>query len=501
MQPVQTMTEAPTNPYLAALTTQSTNPTPTKWAPTGPLKVFFDDTGTRAWTDAEKAATMKAFNEYQTVSNLSFELTTDRAQADLYGLFDMSPEYSGTAFMPWTGVNPIRINISLFNNVFAEINAGGFAYQTLVHEIGHAMGLYHPHGTPSFPGVPSNVSSSLGDNEQNQGVFSIMSYNFDWNREGGFVSAKYGNIIGPMAFDIAAIQFMYGVRAAETGDNVYKLPTINDRGTGWDCIWDTGGSDTITGAGSTGDLTIDLRAAPLTGPNAGGYVSWMGGIKGGFTIANGVTIENATGGSGNDTLNGNDAKNVIAGGTGNDNINGFGGVDIARVDGTKASAVITKTGGGITVTTAGDGTDTLVNIERVQLNDAIKAFDVGVGEIAGQAYRIYKAAFARTPDAEGLSFWLKQMDAGKSLLAVAKDFTFQQEYLAAYGTAPSAGDYVSKLYQNVLGRSGEAAGIAFWTQELTSGARDNTKVLADFTEIAENVTGVAASIADGFWYT
>ena len=501
MQPFEKMTAGPTNPYLAALITEPANPLPVKWAPTGPLKVFFDDTGTRAWTEAEKAAAMKAFNEWQTVANISYVLTTDRAQADVYSVFDMSPNYSGVTSAPADGPNPIKINYSLLNNNFVEINAGGFAYQTLVHEIGHTLGLYHTHGGHPFPGVPANSANSLGDNEQNQSIFSVMSYNFGWNKEGGFTSAQFGNDIGPMAFDIAAVQFMYGARAAETGDNVYNLATVSQVGTGWDCIWDTGGTDTISGANSVADLTIDLRAAPLTGPNAGGYVSWIGGIKGGYTVANGVTLENATGGSGNDTLNGNDVRNIINGGKGNDNINGYGGVDTARVDGTKASAVITKTGGGITVTTAGDGTDTLVNIERVQLNDATKAFDVAVGEIGGQAYRIYKAAFARTPDAEGLSFWLKQMDAGKSLLAVAKDFTFQKEYLAAYGTAPSAGDYVSKLYQNVLGRSGEAAGIAFWTQELTSGARDNAKVLADFTEIAENVTGVAASIADGFWYT
>ena len=59
------------------------------------------------------------------------------------------------------------------------------------------------------------------------------------------------------------------------------------------------------------NATIDLRAASLVfgDPIAGGAMSRVDGIFGGYTIANGVVIENAVGGKGNDTLVGNSADN------------------------------------------------------------------------------------------------------------------------------------------------------------------------------------------------
>ena len=125
------------------------------------------------------------------------------------------------------------------------------------------------------------------------------------------------------------------------------------------------------------------------------------------------------------------------------------------------------------------------------------AFDVDAGENAGSAYRVYQAAFARTPDNGGLKYWIGQVDAGTSLIDVAKGFIASAEFQSIYGANPSNADFVSKLYQNVLGREGEAGGLAFWVGELDSGARDKATVLAGFSESSENIAGVAATIADG----
>ena len=75
------------------------------------------------------------------------------------------------------------------------------------------------------------------------------------------------------------------------------------------------------------DARIDLTAATLDyTPTGGGVVSFLYNedhlhphaeqVKGGFTIANGVVIENATGGDGNDVLIGNSAANVLTGNIG-----------------------------------------------------------------------------------------------------------------------------------------------------------------------------------------
>lgn len=70
---------------------------------------------------------------------------------------------------------------------------------------------------------------------------------------------------------------------------------------------------------------IDLRSATLEYTNGGGgYISYVAGVHGGFTIADGVVIENATGGSGADTLIGNNSYWWLY---------GLGGADMASYAG------------------------------------------------------------------------------------------------------------------------------------------------------------------------
>jgi serralysin len=131
-----------------------------------------------------------------------------------------------------------------------------------------------------------------------------------------------------MALDIAALQLLYGANTStRAGNDTYGLPTADAAGTFWQAIWDAGGTDVITHAGGTISASIDLREAPLTGENAGGYVSWVQGTRGGFTIANGVVIENAIGGNAGDTITGNDAANTLDGGLGDDLIAALAGAD------------------------------------------------------------------------------------------------------------------------------------------------------------------------------
>nr|WP_247654605.1 M10 family metallopeptidase C-terminal domain-containing protein [Microvirga sp. HBU67558] len=116
------------------------------------------------------------------------------------------------------------------------------------------------------------------------------------------------------------------------GSNVYALPTLNTTvdEQGWYCLWDAGGLDTITAARALDGVVIDLRAATLEpgDSHAGGFISREKGVAGGYTIANGVTIENATGGRFADRLQGNSAGNVLRGADGADTLAGGSGDDI-----------------------------------------------------------------------------------------------------------------------------------------------------------------------------
>jgi serralysin len=214
---------------------------------------------------------------------------------------------------------------------------GGDGLNTVLHELGHGMGLAHPHdgGTredaTTFPSVAEPFSP--GPYGLNQGIWTIMSYNTGWD-EGGY-DLSYGNQAGLGAFDIAALQALYG-KNMETGrrNDVYTLPTwnleVDERG--WFCLWDAGGRDTITAAQASAGVVIDLRATTLQqgDHHAGGFVCREKGVAGGYTIANGVTLENATGGRSADRLHGNSAANVLSGGDGADTLLGDAGNDTLR---------------------------------------------------------------------------------------------------------------------------------------------------------------------------
>ena len=312
-----------------------------------------------AWTEAEEDAFEVALAQYSAVCGLEFEEAVDAASADIvWWLAPQSEIGNGVLGMHEVPDESYPQIYGYFNeqhSTWADLSLGSYGYVTVIHELGHGLGLAHPHDgggeddATRFPGVTS--SSSTGTWGLNQGIWTTMSYNDGWTGAPS-PSYGYGYQAGPMAFDIAALQALYGANmTTATGDDTYQLPGANGSGTGFTCIWDAGGaSDTISNAGSSTSCSINLNAATLTGSNAAGVVSRASGIYGGFTIANGVTIENATGGSGNDTLVGNAADNILDGGAGNDTMTGGAGNDTYHVQSSRD--VVNESAGG--------GTDTVV---------------------------------------------------------------------------------------------------------------------------------------------
>ena len=178
-----------------------------------------------------------------------------------------------------------------------------------------------------------------------------------------------------------------------------------------------------------------------------------------------------------------------------ESLDGGGGVDTFAIAGNKADTVIAKTGGILRVTTS-DVTDTLSNFERISFSDGTLALDYDGN--AGQGYRIYQAAFDRTPDTAGLDYWVNQIDNGVSILQVAAGFVQSGEFRSVYGSNPSDAEFIDKLYENVLGRDGEAGGFSYWVGQMQQGA-SRAFVLASFSESQENVVGVLPEIENGIW--
>jgi len=183
-----------------------------------------------------------------------------------------------------------------------------------------------------------------------------------------------------------------------------------------------------------------------------------------------------------------------------ENIDGGAGIDTVGYTSNSTAVVITRSGQNTVVTNSTSGeVDTLTNVERLKFADKAVALDTdGVG---GQAYRIYQAAFNRTPDSGGLGFWISVMDGGASLKAVAGGFVDSAEFKAVYGASPTNAEIVTRLYDNVLHRPGETGGYNFWLGILDRGDGTVADVLAAFSESAENQAGVIGVISNGFAYT
>jgi len=145
------------------------------------------------------------------------------------------------------------------------------------------------------------------------------------------------------------------------------------------------------------------------------------------------------------------------------------------------------------------GTTNVVNVDRVQFANTMVALDTGVGQDGGEAYRLYQAAFARTPDAAGLGFWIYSLDSGTTLQNAAQGFLNSTEFTKVYGANATNATFLSELYTNVLGRNYDQSGYNFWLTALNNGLARNS-ILASFSESPENVANVALALAHGAQY-
>jgi serralysin len=320
---------------------------------------------------------------------------------------------------------------------------GGYGNTTLIHELGHSLGLSHP---GAYNGTAATNYDGMAEYAQDSMQYSIMSYWSGQNTRA--LTVNWSLLLNnyaqtPMLHDIVTIQAKYGADpTTRTGDTTYGFNSNAGRDV-YDfaknpfpylSIYDAGGNnDTIDLSGFTASQFINLQpgsfssvgaAVPTattinanavalnaaTGSNLGevtqaqvngtaasfmnaaaariGAFTGVGGIAAtahdNLSIAYGTIIENAIGGSGRDLLWGNDVANRLEGRGGNDVLNGFKGADTlvgGAGDDVFQFSTLNDLGNTILDFTAGDKID-------------VSKFDTNPGAAGDQAFSfIGSAAF------------------------------------------------------------------------------------------------------------
>ena len=264
-----------------------------------------EQTNFQAFTSAMQSATRSIFNMIESFTDLTFTETTGEngditlAQAQLdegVGAWAYYPDQGNYSGDVWTN--------TLYASDTQDVTLGDYGFYTLMHEIGHGLGLQH-----SFDAGLTGA--------ENTEQYTVMAY--DWSTWGSVYAQSY------MLYDIAALQTMYGSNDTyNAGDTTYTLEADVAQ-----TIWDAGGTDTLDSSGISGAVTIDL--------DAGDYSSV--GMTDNLAIAYGVEIENAITGAGNDVVYTNSLDNSIQTGNGADTIYGSAGDDVLDGQGGSSDAV------------------------------------------------------------------------------------------------------------------------------------------------------------------
>ena len=223
------------------------------------------------------------------------------------------------------------------------------------------------------------------------------------------------------------------------------------------------------------------------------------------TINGTANNDTITGTPANDLINVLAGNDIITGAGGNDVIEGGAGIDTAVYLGKLADYKITSTGGGMyqVYSKSGlDGTDTLSHVEKLQFTDMTVNLGVQIAASAAPSasvqrlMELYVAFFNRVPDADGMAYWITEMQAGRSINQVADIFYgagVQFSSLTGFTATMTNTDFINVVYKNVLGRSdgADADGLAYWNGELTSGRATRGSLVSTILDAAHGFKGNA----------
>ena len=433
----------------------------------GPLNDF------TSLSESDKSAVRAALQTWSSVANVQFVETADNASGQgilRFAWTASSVNEQSAAYEPATSdkAGDVWLNALAPWDGFLP---GSYGFSTLIHEIGHALGLKHPdEGAMVLPAA------------QDSYAFSLMSETAYAVETGSWVDFEPTT---PMLYDFLAIQALYGINpTSSNGDDTY---VFTENQPYFQTLWDSGGNDTIIWRSQAQGARIDLNAGQFSQLGES-LTYWSEDFSRSWTdrdtvaIAFGVAIENAVGGNGSDWLIGNAFDNHLTTGLGNDSIIGGAGTDTVILPMFPNVFTLTESSPGHVTGSYAGYSLSLNDVELVQFGRPPSAGDperfqttIALSELVsgeaqlqlGRLTDLYLAFFGRAPDVGGLEYWQERLlEEGRDFATISKDFAWSTEAQALFPPAASNREFVRTVYLNCFGRQPDSGGWDYWTGRL-----------------------------------
>jgi len=402
-----------------------------------------------------RSAVRDALDLYEEVLGITFlETVSTGGNVDLF-FGDTGDGNYAKSRLPVLGKNP-HIDHAYINLSGSSSGPGDTYFSTIIHEIGHTLGLGHA--------GPYNVSDTGDETYEDDAIFtndsdllSIMSY---WSQDQNPNEIPNGAVpTTPAAADWLALDDIYGnqrygIGNAFAGDTVYGVGT-NLGGTTYGqfetliataefTLVDSGGIDTVNVSNYQDDQIIRLSSSNAASPRPS--LSDLAGGSENMSISVGTIVENAIAGGGDDVIHGNMVNNTLEGGGGNDKMLGhesndelLGGAGKDTLEG--GIGADTLEGGGGTDTIEGNaGADTFVYRDG-QVDDTLVESGLGDDRILMTGTGSYDFSEVDIKSLEELEFGTAAGEIKKFIISEAQldEVNEIDSEFDVYGNANGAG--------------------------------------------------------------